>query len=790
MYLSILKKDLKRKRTLNIILLIFIILAATFISSSVNNLFTITTAIESYFEKAGISDYIIVTIHEDKNDLAITDFLNENSHVKNWVKDDNLYLNNDNIKIHNGSNFSMSSTGLISSFNIKQQKFFDHDNTEITQINDGEIYMPIVLMENNDLKAGDVITITNGDFSMDFKIAGNCKDAFLGSTMMGTSRFIVNDSDYNKIKEGGNLSSGNMYSVNTSDLKALGHDYNQMGFNTIVACDQDMISMTYVMDMIIAGILLVVSICLILISLVILRFTIVFTLHEEFREIGVMKAIGIKGRRIRGLYIIKYLAISIIGSAIGFLLSIPFGNMFMKQVSKNMIMSGDGKGLLINFLCSAVIVLIVILFCYTCSHHVNKFSPVDAIRNGSNGERFNRKNLLKLSKCRIPAVLFMALNNILSGLKKYGVLIITFTIGIILVIVPINTINTLNGDKLVKWFGMAETDVYMVNESQQMKFITDGGRDDIKKYFSGMENTLRENGIDASVSCEMAFKFKITLGDYGYNCFALQGTGTTADQYFYTTGQPPKYENEVALTHKTADEIGAKIGDTVKIKTGDTEKEYIVTAIYQSMNNMGEGIRFSEKAQLNYRYAFTSFAVQVRYHDNPSEKETQKRFDEIKKLYPDFEVYTGGEYVSEMMGGIANQLEGVKKIIIAVIILINMLVAVLMVKTFITKEKGEIGMLKCIGFRNSAIVQWQTLRIGIILLVSTILGALLSNPIAQISSGKVFEMMGASHIEFSVKPLEVYLIYPLVIFVMTMAASAITALQIRKISTQETNNIE
>ena len=62
----------------------------------------------------------------------------------------------------------------------------------------------------------------------------------------------------------------------------------------IASFDRDTLKITYVMDMIIAGILLVVSICLILISIVILRFTIVFTLNEEFREIGIMKAIGIK----------------------------------------------------------------------------------------------------------------------------------------------------------------------------------------------------------------------------------------------------------------------------------------------------------------------------------------------------------------------------------------------------------------------------------------------------------------------------------------------------------------
>jgi putative ABC transport system permease protein len=414
---------------------------------------------------------------------------------------------------------------------------------------------------------------------------------------------------------------------------------------------------------------------------------------------------------------------------------------------------------------------------------------VDAIRNGSNGERFKRKGVLRLSRSRLAAILYMAWNDILSEPKKYGALVLTFTLGIILIIEPLNSINTLNSDQLVTMFGMAESDVYLTSESQQHKFI-EGGRDYLKDYLTDVKKKIKDNGMETSVYCEMVFKLAISKGNLSFNSFSLQGTGISADQYTYTLGQPPKYGNEVALTRITADKVGAKIGDTVKIKTGDAMKDYIVTAIYQSMNNMGEGIRFSEKADLDYKYAFGGFAIQIKYQDNPSKEEIQNRFDRLKKLFPDYNVYTGGEYINEMTGDISGQLDSVKQIIVGVIIIINMLVAVLMVKSFLTKEKGEIGMLKSIGFSNAAIVKWQVLRIGIIMLISTLLAILLANPIGQITIAKSFEMMGATHVDFVVKPLEVYVIYPLIIFMAAMIASVITATQITKISVQETNNIE
>ena len=84
-----------------------------------------------------------------------------------------------------------------------------------------------------------------------------------------------------------------------------------------------MLKMTYVMDMIIAGTLLVVSVCLILVAFVVLWFTISFVLTEEYREIGCLKAIGISSVKIRSLYMVKYFVLVLTGATIGFLPVFP-----------------------------------------------------------------------------------------------------------------------------------------------------------------------------------------------------------------------------------------------------------------------------------------------------------------------------------------------------------------------------------------------------------------------------------------------------------------------------------
>ena len=95
MYLNILKKDLKRKRAMNIILLLFIILATMFVSSSVNNIINVTTALDSYFEMADVPDYFAVTMNRNLA-VAIDETVSSANAVDRYATENILFLSPDN----------------------------------------------------------------------------------------------------------------------------------------------------------------------------------------------------------------------------------------------------------------------------------------------------------------------------------------------------------------------------------------------------------------------------------------------------------------------------------------------------------------------------------------------------------------------------------------------------------------------------------------------------------------------------------------------------------------------
>ncbi len=783
MYLTVLKKDIRRKKTMNIILLIFVTLAATFIASSANNLITVSSALDNFFDKANTPDHWFAS--KNASDIArFEEFAEENGY--DYYISRLIQIEPKNILVE-GKRLEYSNTLALST--LGGIRIFDKNNEAITHIDDGEIYVTSFIFESteNDFHEGGKIFISQGGVEKEFTIKGYTKDALFGSAMVGMTRFLVSENDA-KLFDGEGAAVCSAVEVHTGDTGYY-DKFNALGMGTIImSIDHSMFKMIYIMDILIAAVLLVVSVCLILISMVILRFVISFTITGEFREIGVMKAIGIKNSAIRGLYIVKYFAIAFIGTAVGLGLSFPFSRIMLDGISKKIVISGEDN-FLINIGAAILTGAVVVLFSYLCTRKIRSFSPIDAIRSGETGERFRKKGVLRLGSSALPVVPFMAANDIFSGIKSYVSMIIIFILGTLLVIIPVNTINTLRSDDLITMFNMVKSDHII---SQELLFNPDGkNKERVERQFGQVREMFAENGINVDVFQEIMFRTNILKGGKRTSSLSFQGMGgVTADMYAYLEGTPPQNAHEVALTYLTAGQIEARVGDDVEIKVGGDTRTYTVTAIYQSMNNMGEGVRFHPDAELDYTYASGCFGIQVSYRDDPGRTELAERKALLEKLYPEARVYTPGEYIGYMIGNVAEQLDSMKTLILSIILGINILVAVLMVKSFIAREKSEIALLKAVGFQNAPLTFWQTFRIGIVLIVSVLVGALISSPLSSLVITPVFRMMGAYSIKYEIHAIEVYVVFPLIVLAATAFAAFISAQGLRKISSADISNNE
>ena len=164
--------------------------------------------------------------------------------------------------------------------------------------------------------------------------------------------------------------------------------------------------------------------------------------------------------------------------------------------------------------------------------------------------------------------------------------------------------------------------------------------------------------------------------------------------------------------------------------------------------------------------------------------------DTIREMYPGDKVMSAGGYVDYCVGGVGGIMDDVTNLLLPIIILIDILVAVLLEKSFLTKERGEIAMLKAIGFKNRSIIFWQTLRIAIIMIAAVLLSVALADPIGKLATGGIFQMMGAKNIIFDTDVIKTCIIYPAIVFAATVCSVFLTALGIRKVNSNEINTVE
>ena len=307
---------------------------------------------------------------------------------------------------------------------------------------------------------------------------------------------------------------------------------------------------------------------------------------------------------------------------------------------------------------------------------------------------------------------------------------------------------------------------------------------------SEIESDLSEKGWEADCFVEVITTVIVTKGDTKLKTNGVEGINMTPDEYMYLEGTAPQNKNEIAMSYIVADKLGAQIGDTVTVKTPDGETECMITAVYQTMMSVGNNIRMYPGQTYSFQNLVGLNDLQIRFNDDPSTGEIEKRIEAIKEMYPDDKVMNAGDYVDYCVGGVGGMMDGVTGLLLPVIILIDILVAVLMEKSFLTKERGEIAMLKAIGFRNSSIILWQILRIAIVMIAAVLFSVALADPIGKLATGGIFQMMGAKNIIFDMDVLKTFVIYPAVILAATVFSVFLTALSIRKVNSNEINSVE
>ena len=345
--------------------------------------------------------------------------------------------------------------------------------------------------------------------------------------------------------------------------------------------------------------------------------------------------------------------------------------------------------------------------------------------------------------------------------------------------------------KMAKAFGFSDFDVTLTFMDASMNYLTDAGRELMLRDLQEVEKVLNENDMNANCIQEVLFSLPVIFEKVQANVVVYQGIGNEIECYEYIEGTAPLNVDEIAITRITMEKLGAEIGDTVTIKTIDGEMDFIITAIYQSMLNQGDGIRVHEDVELNFIESQGALAMHVYFTDKPNDKEIATRMDKMKELLPNvIDVDTSEHFIEECFGA-SETINTIKIMVIILTVVLAILVTVLMERSFIIKEQSEIALLKAIGTSNSKIYAYHTLRIVIVGIVAIVLGEVIALPVTHLCLDPIYKMMGMElAMDYIIYPLEMFALFPLIILVVPAVSAFVTSLYTRRIKSSDMANAE
>ena len=132
----------------------------------------------------------------------------------------------------------------------------------------------------------------------------------------------------------------------------------------------------------------------------------------------------------------------------------------------------------------------------------------------------------------------------------------------------------------------------------------------------------------------------------------------------------------------------------------------------------------------------------------------------------------------------------VAKLLLVITCIVVILVSILMERSFISNEKGQIALLKAIGFSDKVILRWHIYRFMIVGLIAELTAVILTIPVSKLWCDPIWQMMGATDVKYCFNPVSQLVVYPGIILIITLVSVTFTAVYTKKIKSRDIVNIE
>lgn len=768
MYYTMIRNDITKNKWVTLITVIFIVAAAMLLSLASMLTLHLSGSIDALMTKAKTPHFLQMHAGELNTD-RLTEFAQSQPEVDDFQVLE--FLQGDNTQIMmNGKTLanSVQDHGLVT-----QSQKFDYLldlSGEVIHVSDGEMYVPINYMTDGSASVGDKVTF----YEKEFKIAGFLRDSQMNSLLASSKRLLVSENDYAEMKASGRVQIPMQYLIEfrLKDLSSLGKfesDYIAAGLEangpTITYSLFKMLNA--ISDGLMITMILLVSLLVVAIAMMCIRFTLLAKIEEEYREIGVMRALGLRYADIKKIYLVPYMAIASLGCGIGFALSFAFRGMLMQNITLYMGDSGNSSlSLFIGMVGVVILFLFIMMYVRLVLRRFRTISPTEALRYGNPQGKATVNRVVTLSRNKwFSTNVFLGIHDVFTRRKLYTTMLVVLILSTFMMVVPHHLYHTISSNNFISYMGIGKSDLRIditqgQNASRRVVELDKALKQDpeVNKYavfHTKVFPVKLHNGTQELI--------KIELGNH--LLFPLN----------YAEGKAPAKENEISLSVLQAQELKVSVGDTLTLQVQGQDRAFNVSGIYSDITNGGKTAKakfIDDSVQPIWSVIYASLQDQVLVSEKVKAYTAQFEFAKVTGI-EEFKTGTFGSTIASAR--IASY------VAVGIALMLTILVTLLFMKMLVMKDRYAIAVMKAIGFkRDDVMVQYLTRSI-FVAVGAVIIGIFLANYIGTWIVGGILSSFGTSAFQFVIEPVSTYVIGPLFMMGAVLIATLLGASSINKI---------
>lgn len=771
----IVKNDFRRNKVINLALLLFMMFSAALAVLSVVMAVQTFTSISELYKTAQPPHFL--QMHKGEiNQEKINEFMSDYKGITYWQTVTMIDVYGESLTVvgkehtYNLSDCRLD-IGLVKQ-NETRDLLLNSEHKKVT-IHEGEMGIPVLLKEMYDMKIGEHVILNCNDVSKEFVIKEFILDSQMNSTMASSTRILLSYEDFKQLegKVGENEYLIEAYFTNSKEASDFQTAYENAGLpqNGQAVTYAIIFLLSALTDIITVFVLFLVSILLIIVAFICVKFTIMASLEEEIGEIGTMKAIGLTYADIRNLYLNKYRALAMAGVIAGYILALLISGVFTKHISAafgNMRMSA--LAVILSLVASCLVFLFINYYCKKILKRIKKVTVVDALVSGNAFEKDKggiKDGLYKSKKLSVNWL--MGIREVFYKFKNWIIVFAVALIAVLMILVPVNLMNTFEAPEFITYMGSSLEDILIEVENGEnletsyanVKQVLEND-DAIKNYYE--YRRVRVQTADAE---DKLMNLHIDCGD------------NSGNELKYLSGKAPEEANEIAISYLNANEIGKDAGDTMVLFFDDKKNEFVISGIYQDVTSGG----YTAKSKYDFSgLAAEKYTLSVNLKSNA---EVGKKADEWSEILgAGVTVDPMKEFINQTLGGVVKQLRTVVFAIVIIGACLAMLITVLFLKLRLAKDLSEIAVLKAVGFSEHDIKQQYMIKIGCVSITGILAGIILTNVLGEkiVNAGLSIAGIGIKKVELIVSPVIEYIMCPLFLLVLILFVTWIVMRTIKK----------